>query len=867
MKQLIDMTIYMTVTATAVLLFKALFRNRISARWQLLVWTLLIVRLFVPKLPENRVSVYNAVPRYTYSQNLTEEARQSETELLPPMLKSEAAARDTAEKSFSAVTAAGAVWYIGAAALGLYFLLAYAVYSHRLGKLPEVKNERIYHILKECAEKVGVKKQIRLISHGRIPHLKGFFKPVIVLPEDCSEDGMHDIFIHELCHMKHGDVLLLWLSAIVLCVNWFNPVIWYSFFVFRRDVEIYCDERTLRHCESKKKYARLLLGTALGKNRFMLGTIALMNGKKEVSQRIRRMAFFRKPTAAGCAAIAVIAVLICAVCLTNGMSDYSMSGDKISEVLSSENGAEPPQMEYADTEKAVFSYLQGVFVYDFQKKGITYAVDVSAFSDGSAETDFEASEDGRTLCMTVGRRENEKTDYYKIDIERGRVRKVSKNPIQTPFGGLVPTPAEVAEIQSIASEECAKNGSILCCVSADIYRYPYSLRLFTVDMNSGDMCGYFPLGGEVRSAVLAAPGDIRNLTEAELVFYGESIKINDAESLRVVEQQLGRGRTVKGGADCPFAALLRLTAADGKEWAVYPAADSCATFIGKGGYYSFGGGNSVLYGVFGIDSDYIISTGNNAAREQTNKKITEAIPSGAKIIPNSGVNWTIAADDGYFGSDFERKAAAELGADFKLKEYMKKAAITPKNLGSGLFDVYIYAIEDSSGNNNPYIFIFEKDSGRLAAAQNLKSHENESAVIRILNMMSGNGQSALYEKTHSYIEKEFERVYSPYYEILSLDISDWREGDDENEAKFFLEMRHKNLSKDPDSADYIKELKENGAENYERMKREYLGIKSVYFQLMVREAEDGLQMYFNESPKREDWVAVKADDFIGGDGS
>ena len=51
------------------------------------------------------------------------------------------------------------------------------------------------------------------------------------------------------------------------------------------------------------------------------------------------------------------------------------------------------------------------------------------------------------------------------------------------------------------------------------------------------------------------------------------------------------------------------------------------------------------------------------------------------------------------------------------------------------------------------------------------------------------------------------------------------------------------------------------------MKREYLGIKSVYFQLMVREAEDGLQMYFNESPKREDWVAVKADDFIGGDGS
>ena len=89
-------------------------------------------------------------------------------------------------------------------------------------------------------------------------------------------------------------------------------------------------------------------------------------------------------------------------------------------------------------------------------------------------------------------------------------------------------------------------------------------------------------------------------------------------------------------------------------------------------------------------------------------------------------------------------------------------------------------------------------------------------------MMSVNGQSALCEKMRSYIEKEFECVYSPYYEILSFDISDWHMKDDENEAKIFLEMRHKNLSKDPDSADYT---------------------------------------------KSENRGAAKADDFVGGDGS
>ena len=116
-------------------------------------------------------------------------------------------------------------------------------------------------------------------------------------------------------------VLLIWLAAILLCLFWFNPVMWICFLVFRKDVEVYCDERVLKITDRRKEYSSLLLKTALRKNRFAIGTTSLQNGEKEVERRIKHIAFFKKPGVIWTVVILLISLVIGVVFLTNASDD------------------------------------------------------------------------------------------------------------------------------------------------------------------------------------------------------------------------------------------------------------------------------------------------------------------------------------------------------------------------------------------------------------------------------------------------------------------------------------------------------------------------------------------------------------------
>ena len=125
------------------------------------------------------------------------------------------------------------------------------------------------------------------------------------------------MLIHELCHLKHLDVLWSGVAAAVLCLNWYNPVIWVSFFMFKRDIELYCDERTLKFTGNRQRYAKLLLKTAT-KNRYVLGTSSLQSGKSDVKRRIKFLAKYKKITAVAVIAV-ILAAAISVICLTNAM--------------------------------------------------------------------------------------------------------------------------------------------------------------------------------------------------------------------------------------------------------------------------------------------------------------------------------------------------------------------------------------------------------------------------------------------------------------------------------------------------------------------------------------------------------------------
>ena len=83
----------------------------------------------------------------------------------------------------------------------------------------------------------------------------------------------------------------------------------------------------------------------------------------------------------------------------------------------------------------------------------------------------------------------------------------------------------------------------------------------------------------------------------------------------------------------------------------------------------------------------------------------------------------------------------------------------------------------------------------------------------------------LYDITSAYMEDEFRRVYSPYYDIQNLTLSAWKQNG--NEATFFYTMTYLYYNRDPDKAAYIQEAKKGNRETYESLYKDYLALKEA----------------------------------------
>ena len=91
------------------------------------------------------------------------------------------------------------------------------------------------------------KSPVRLLSSDAVtsPLVHGLFRPCLVLPRRslgslCAAELRH-VFLHELGHVKRGDLAVAWLAAGLQALHWFNPVIWYGLHRMRQDRELACD--------------------------------------------------------------------------------------------------------------------------------------------------------------------------------------------------------------------------------------------------------------------------------------------------------------------------------------------------------------------------------------------------------------------------------------------------------------------------------------------------------------------------------------------------------------------------------------------------------------------------------------------------
>lgn len=179
------------------------------------------------------------------------------------------------------------------------------------------------------------------------PFVLGIVKPKIYIPVNLSEQEREYILKHEQYHIRRKDQIIK-ICAYILCViYWFQPLIWFAYFVMIRDMEMSCDEYVLKNSKSdiRAAYSTSLLKLATKTGDFNAGLPAF--GESDIRKRVKNIMKFNAKKK-WVSVVAVIAVVIVGVsCLTKAaVKTDANKPDKI--IAEKKIGPDNNKMIYGD---------------------------------------------------------------------------------------------------------------------------------------------------------------------------------------------------------------------------------------------------------------------------------------------------------------------------------------------------------------------------------------------------------------------------------------------------------------------------------------------------------------------------------------
>ena len=294
--------------AAAVLVLRLCLKR--APKWvNVLLWGIVAVRLVLPVSIESPLSL---LPR-TEAILPAAAAQPIQTGTAPAVGSAAAIASGAAMRSQPGWTTILAwVWLVGIAVLLLYTWIS----TQRLRR--------------KVREAVRLQGNIYETEHIASPFVLGVLRPRIYLPYHMDSRDREQVIAHEQAHLRRGDHVWKPLGFLLLTIHWFNPLLWLSYVLLCRDIELACDEKVIKNlsCGQRADYMQALVTCSV--NRRRIAACPLAFGEIGVKERVRSVMHYKKPTF-WIILLAVAACVVLAVCfLTNPIGfRYDAAADPI----------------------------------------------------------------------------------------------------------------------------------------------------------------------------------------------------------------------------------------------------------------------------------------------------------------------------------------------------------------------------------------------------------------------------------------------------------------------------------------------------------------------------------------------------------
>ena len=143
------------------------------------------------------------------------------------------------------------------------------------------------------------------------PLTYGILHPVILLPKKLDRNdqaALKYVLTHEYVHIRRFDAITKILFAAVLCIHWFNPLVWVMYVLANRDMELSCDAWVIRMMGAKNRSSYALMLIKMEERRSGMSALYSHFGKNAISERIEAIMKFKKTSTIACALALVLVV-------------------------------------------------------------------------------------------------------------------------------------------------------------------------------------------------------------------------------------------------------------------------------------------------------------------------------------------------------------------------------------------------------------------------------------------------------------------------------------------------------------------------------------------------------------------------------
>ena len=211
----------------------------------------------------------------------------------------------------------GIAWQVGC------MLIQRRRLARLLARALPATDPRLLAVMEQAAAQLGLSRRPSLVltDEESAPFVCGQLRPVVVLPRsllaELDADSWRMVLLHELAHLKRGDLWWGWLPALVRMVYFFHPVAHWVSFRIRLERELACDQLAMALTgRSAADYAEVLvqvvshasmpaaltMGSLKGLNTFWKRRLTMLPSTSQSSPHLSRLT---------CLAIVLAAVVAC----------------------------------------------------------------------------------------------------------------------------------------------------------------------------------------------------------------------------------------------------------------------------------------------------------------------------------------------------------------------------------------------------------------------------------------------------------------------------------------------------------------------------------------------------------------------------